>query len=169
MNLLCLHPFGLSSIVLFMAQREGLFQKHGVEIRLVPVGSTRIPEISESNPVGHIGAPAAIMRAAQGADLRILASLDDGRLTNCLVVSPDIKSAEDLRGRRLGARVVGAALWIHTVIALEQLGLDYVRDNIEILPIGDPPQIMQAVPRKNWLRASDSRARPRRYERVLMM
>jgi hypothetical protein len=37
MNLLCLHAVGLSSIVLFMAQREGLFQKHGVEIRLVPV------------------------------------------------------------------------------------------------------------------------------------
>jgi NitT/TauT family transport system substrate-binding protein len=145
MNLLYLHAVGLSSIVLFVAQREGLFQKHGVDIQLVPVGSTKIPEISEANPVGHIGAPATIMRAAKGANLRILASLDDGRLLNCLVVTPDIRSAEDLRGRRLGARVVGAALWIHTVIALEQLGLDYVRDNIEILPIGAPPQVVQAL------------------------
>jgi len=41
--------------------------------------------------------------------------------------------------------VTGAALWIHTVLALEQLGLDPTRDNITILPIGDPSQVTQAL------------------------
>jgi ABC-type nitrate/sulfonate/bicarbonate transport system substrate-binding protein len=36
-------------------------------------------------------------------------------------------------------------LWIHTVLALENLGLDPVRDNIGILPIGDPSIVMQAL------------------------
>jgi ABC-type nitrate/sulfonate/bicarbonate transport system substrate-binding protein len=144
-NLLSLQAVGLSSIVLFVAQREGLLAKHGVSVHLVPVGNGQVPELSEANPVGHIGAPAAIMRAARGADMKILASLDNGQLSNCLVVRPDIESAQDLRGRRLGARVVGAALWIHTVIALEQLGLDRERDDIDIASIGDPPQIVQAL------------------------
>ncbi len=47
--------------------------------------------------------------------------------------------------RRLGARVPGVALWIHTILALEQLGLNPKRDNISILPIGDPSQVMQAL------------------------
>jgi ABC-type nitrate/sulfonate/bicarbonate transport system substrate-binding protein len=41
--------------------------------------------------------------------------------------------------------VQGAALWIHTVLALEQLGLDPGKDGIDILPIGDPAKVMQAL------------------------
>jgi ABC-type nitrate/sulfonate/bicarbonate transport system substrate-binding protein len=136
---------GLSSIVLLIAQRHNFFKNHGVDVQLVAVRGTQIPELTDIHPVGHIGAPAAIMKAARGSELRILASLDSGRLFNQLVVSPNIKRPEDLRGKRLGARVAGAALWIHTVLALEQLGLDPSRDNISILPIGDPSQVMQAL------------------------
>lgn len=144
-NLLCLGAVGLSAIVLSIAQRHGFFKKHGASVQLVPVPGTQIPELTIANPVGHIGAPATIMRAAGGAALKILASLDCGRLSNHFVVSPTIATPEELRGKRLGARVTGAALWIHTVLALEQLGLDPKRDDISILPIGDPSQIMQAL------------------------
>jgi len=144
-NMLHLGAVGLSSIVLLIAQRHDFFKKHGVDVRLVAVTGTQIPELTEAHPAGHIGAPAAIIKAARGSELRILASLDSGRLFNHLVVSPDIKKPEDLRGKRLGARVTGAALWIHTVLALEQLGLDPTRDNITILPIGDPSQVTQAL------------------------
>jgi len=144
-NMLHLGAVGLSSIVLLLAQRHDFFKKHGVDVRLVAVKGTQIPELSEAHPAGHIGAPAAIIKAARGSELRILASLDSGRLFNQLVVRPDIKKPDDLRGKRLGARVTGAALWIHTVLALEQLGLDPTRDNITILPIGDPSQVTQAL------------------------
>jgi NitT/TauT family transport system substrate-binding protein len=144
-NMLHLGAVGLSSIVLLIAQRRDFFKKYGVDVRLVAVTGTQIPELTEAHPAGHIGAPAAIIKAARGSELRILASLDSGRLFNHLVVRPDIKKPEDLRGKRLGARVTGAALWIHTVLALEQLGLDPTRDNITILPIGDPSQVTQAL------------------------
>jgi ABC-type nitrate/sulfonate/bicarbonate transport system substrate-binding protein len=144
-NMLHLGAVGLSSIVLLLADQQDFFKKHGVNIRLIAVKGTQIPELSEAHPAGHIGAPAAIIKAARGSELRILASLDSGRLFNQLVVTPDIKKPEDLRGKRLGARVTGAALWIHTVLALEQLGLDPTRDNVTILPIGDPSQVTQAL------------------------
>jgi len=144
-DMLHLGAVGLSSIVLLIAQRLDFFKKHGVDVRLVAVTGTQIPELTEAHPVGHIGAPAAIIKAARGSELRILASLDSGRLFNHLVVRAGIKNPDDLRGKRLGARVTGAALWIHTVLALEQLGLDPTRDNITILPIGDPSQVTQAL------------------------
>jgi ABC-type nitrate/sulfonate/bicarbonate transport system substrate-binding protein len=144
-NMLHLGAVGLSAIVLLIAQRHGFFKNHGLDVRLVAVTGTQIPDLTDTHPVGHIGAPAAILKAARGSELRIVASLDSGRLFNQLVVNPTIKRPEDLQGKRLGARVAGAALWIHTVLALEKLGLDPTRDNITILPIGDPSQVMQAL------------------------
>jgi ABC-type nitrate/sulfonate/bicarbonate transport system substrate-binding protein len=144
-NMLHLGAVGLSTIVLHVADRQGFFKKHGVNIQLVPVTGTTIPELTDDNPVGHIGAPAAILKAARGSQLRILASFDSGQLFNHLIVAPSIKKPEDLRGKRVGARVKGAALWIHTVLALEQVGLDPAKDGIDILPIGDPAKVMQAL------------------------
>ena len=144
-NLLYLGAVGLGVIPLSITQRQGLFKKHGVDVQLVPVPGTQVPKLTPENPVGYIGAPAALMRVAEGVDLKILASFDNGRLSNHLVARPGINGPDDLRGKRLGARVTGAALWIHSILALEQLGLDSRRDNISILPIGDPPQIAQAL------------------------
>ena len=144
-NLLRLGAVGLSSIVPAVAQANGLFEKHDLDVQLVPVLGTAVPEFTTTNPIGHIGAPAAVMRASGGADLRLLASFDTARLSSCLVVRPGIDTADELRGRRLGARVTGAAMWIHTVLALEALGLDWAKDQISIAEVGDPTDIMHAL------------------------
>src|SRR6185437_5152660 len=72
-NMLHLGAVGLSSIVLLIAQRHNFFERHGVDVRLAAVTGTQIPELSEIHPVGHIGAPAAIIKAATGGELKILA------------------------------------------------------------------------------------------------
>ena len=144
-KLLSLKAVGLGAIILDIAGRYGLFTRHGADVDLVPVTGIQIPNLTKAVPMGYIGAPAALMRAAGGTKLKILASFDDARLSNRLVVSPAIATPDQLRGRRLGARVTGAAMWLHTVLALEKLGLDPVRDEIEILEIGDPPKIIAAL------------------------
>jgi ABC-type nitrate/sulfonate/bicarbonate transport system substrate-binding protein len=144
-NMLHLGAVGLTSLMLHLANGQGIFAKHDLNIQLVPVTGTQIPDLTEDNPVGHIGAPAAMIKASRGSDLRILASFDSGKLLNHFVVAPGIRSPQDLKGKRVGARVKGAALWIHTVLALEKLGLESNRDGIEILSIGDPSKIVQAL------------------------
>jgi ABC-type nitrate/sulfonate/bicarbonate transport system substrate-binding protein len=144
-NLLCLGAAGIGSVVLAIADRLKLFQKHGVDVRLVPVPGTQIPNLTTTNPMGLIGAPAALMRAAGGTDLKILASFDNALLSGALIVRSEISKPEQLKGKRLGARVVGAALWLHTMLALEKLGLDPIRDGIEIAEIGDRNAIMAAL------------------------
>ena len=136
---------GIAGVPLSIAQEQGLFIKHGVEVRLVFVPGPDIPLLTGENPFGHIGAPAVLLRTAEGADLKILGSFNTGRLSSHVVARPDIKKPEDLRGKRFGVRALGAGVWIQTILALEYLGLDPKRDNISTLPIGDSPQRVRAL------------------------
>ena len=134
-----------NDILLSTAQEQGLFTKHGVAVQILPVSEIDVPRLTGENPIGLIGFPAALLRAASGADLRILASFETGRYSDYLVARPDIKNPEDLRGKRLGVRVIGAGTWIRTILALEHMGLDPKRENISILSIGGATQIARAL------------------------
>lgn len=132
-------------VLLAIAEQQGLFRKYGVDVRSVAVKGATIPRLTPDLPLGMIGEPAALLQAAEGADLRLVASFSDIKLSGHLVARPGINTPTDLRGKRLGARVIGAGLWISTVLALEQLGLDLQRDQIKILPVGNPVQIFRAL------------------------
>jgi len=111
-------------VLLAMAEQQGLFGKYGVEVRSVAVKGATVPRLTADMPLRMIGEPAALLQTAEGADLRLVASFSDIKLSGHLVARPGIKTPEDLRGKRLGARVIGAGLWISTILALEQLALD---------------------------------------------
>jgi ABC-type nitrate/sulfonate/bicarbonate transport system substrate-binding protein len=147
-NMLCLDAIGPCSTLVTIAHRQGFFARRGVDLRPVRVTGTNIPGPTPDNPVGHIGVPAALMRASNGAGLKIVACFDASRLSSCLVVSSEIRTARQLQGKRLGARVEGAAMWIHTVFALERLGLQPERDQSSIVEIGDPLDITEALERR---------------------
>jgi len=132
-------------VLLAIAEREGLFKKRGVNVRSAATKGATVPRLSADMPLGMIGEPAALLQAAQGTDLRLVASFSDIRLSGDLVARPGINTPEDLRGKRLGARVIGAGLWISTILALELLGLDPRRDQITILPVGNPVEIFRAL------------------------
>ena len=134
--------FGLP---LATAQEHELFAKHGVEVRLVFVPGPDVPRLTKDNPLGYIGPPAVLLKAAEGSELKILGSFIADRAAGQLVARPEITKPEELRGKRVGVRALGAALWIQTMLALEHLGLDPNRDNITALPIGDSPQLVQAL------------------------
>jgi ABC-type nitrate/sulfonate/bicarbonate transport system substrate-binding protein len=132
-------------VLLAMAEQQGLFGKYGVDVRSVAVKGATVPRLTADMPLGMIGEPAALLQAAEGADLRLVASFSDIKLSGHLVARPGIENPGDLRGKRLGARVIGAGLWISTILALEQLALDPRRDEITILPVGNPVQIFRAL------------------------
>jgi ABC-type nitrate/sulfonate/bicarbonate transport system substrate-binding protein len=132
-------------VLLAMAEQQRLFGKYGIDVRSVAVQGATVPRLTADMPLGMIGEPAALLQAAEGADLRLVASFSDIKLSGHLVARPGITTPGDLRGKRLGARVIGAGLWISTVLALEQLALDPRRDEITILPVGNPIQIFRAL------------------------
>jgi NitT/TauT family transport system substrate-binding protein len=132
-------------VLLAMAEQQNLFEKYDVDVRSVAIKGATVPRLSADIPLGMIGEPAALLQAAQGADLRLVASFSDIRLSGHLVARPGVYTPADLCGKRLGARVIGAGLWISTILALERLGLDPRRDQIAILPVGNPVEIFRAL------------------------
>ena len=135
------------TIPLIIAQEQGLFAKHGLEARIVLIrgAPTLVASlISGDLEVGYTGGPAVVGAAAQGIYLRILSSISS-RLTHTLIANPSIKSAEQLRGKRMGIQSIGGSTWMHTMLALEHVGLDAKRDNISLLVIGDSVLIGQSL------------------------
>src|SRR5262245_19945869 len=132
-------------VLLAVAEQEALFQKYGVNVRSVGIKGATVPRLTADMPLGMIGEPAALLQATEGADLRLVASFSDIKLSGHLVARPGIKTPGDLRGKRLGARVIGAGLWISTILALERLALNPQRDQISILPVGNPVQMFHAL------------------------
>jgi ABC-type nitrate/sulfonate/bicarbonate transport system substrate-binding protein len=132
-------------VLLEIAREQALFEKLGIDVRPVPARGATVPRLSDEVPLGLIGAPAALLQVAEGADLRLIATLSTTNLSGHLVARPGIKTAQDLRGKRLGVRVIGAGIWISTILALEQLGLDPKRDDITPVPVGSPSQILRAL------------------------
>ena len=137
---------GPGVIPLVIAHDQRLFANQSIEPRLVPLGPASPPRLTAENPIGLFGAPAALLQAAHGADLKILATLATARLSGHLIAKPEIKTPQDLRGKRFGVGYqIGAGLWINTVLALQHLGLDLRRDAIAFVEIGDLTKIAEAL------------------------
>jgi len=137
---------GSGAVPVAIAHDQELFVKHGIEPRLVAVGPDTPARVTAENPIGLFGAPAALLQAAQGTDLKILATLATARVSGHLITKPEIKTPQDLRGKRFGVGYqIGAGLWINTVLALQHLGLDLRRDDVTFVTIGDLTKIAQAL------------------------
>jgi NitT/TauT family transport system substrate-binding protein len=134
-------------IPLVIAQEQGLFAKHGIESRLVLIrgAPTLVASlISGDIDLGYTGGSAVLGAAAGGVNLKILASISS-RLTHTIIASPNIKKAEDLRGKKFGIQSIGGSTWMHTMLGLEYVGLDPKRDNLSLLVIGDSVLIGHAL------------------------
>src|SRR5215470_12704813 len=135
------------TLPLIIAQEQGLFAKEGIEARLVLVKGAPIlvaSLVSGDIEVGYTGGPAVMGAAAQGIYLKILASVSS-KLTHTVIANPNIKTAENLKGKKFGIQSIGGSTWMHTMLALEHIGIDPKRDNISLLVIGDSVLIGQAL------------------------
>jgi ABC-type nitrate/sulfonate/bicarbonate transport system substrate-binding protein len=127
---------------LMAAQQQGFFGKHNIEVKLVPASGATVPRVSDAIPFGLIGAPAALKQVAHGTNLKLIASFYRARLVSKLVARPGISSASELRGKRVGVRVIGAGIWIDTVVALRQLQMEPTA--VEFVSVGGPADILEA-------------------------
>jgi NitT/TauT family transport system substrate-binding protein len=135
------------TIPLIIAQEQGLFAKQGIEARVVLIKGAPILGaglVSGELEVGYTGGTSVLGAAAQGSYLKILSSISS-KLTHTMLASPNLKAAEQLRGKRFGIQSMGGTTWMHTILGLEHVGLDVKRDNINILVIGDSVLIGQSL------------------------
>ncbi|MGH7852048.1 MAG: ABC transporter substrate-binding protein [Candidatus Binatia bacterium] len=136
-----------SALSLWVAQEQGIFAKHGVAAQLILIrgGSTLVASLLTGEiQMAFTSGVSVLGAAAQGVDVKMLTSISN-RVSWKLVAGPQIKRAQDLRGKRFGVQSIVGSTWMYAMLALEQLGLEPKRDNITFLPIGDPVVITQAL------------------------
>ena len=136
-----------SALSLWIAQEQGIFKKHGVEAQTILMrgGPTLVTSLVTGDiHLGFTTGVSVLGAAAQGADIRMLTSTSN-KVSWKLMVKPQIKTAQDLRGKRIGVQSIVGSTWMNSMLALEVLGLEPKRDNISFLPTGDPVTMSQAL------------------------
>jgi ABC-type nitrate/sulfonate/bicarbonate transport system substrate-binding protein len=134
-------------VPLWIAEEQGILSKYGIDSEQVFIrgAPTLVAGLASGDiHVASTGGTAMLAAIAAGHDLKILAAFST-RNTYDLVARPNIKRAEDLRGKRFGVTSIGGTVWMGALLWLEHFGLDVQRDQIQFQVIGDQTIQMQAM------------------------
>ncbi|HEX9144290.1 MAG TPA: ABC transporter substrate-binding protein [Candidatus Binatia bacterium] len=130
--------------VLWVADYSGLFKRNNIDLEIIympgniSISSLVSGEIQFGQMTGALMSPARL----QGSDPVMLASVQ-GYLDDRLVVRPDIKSMEQLKGKRIGISRFGAASHMRVLNLLPRFGLS--EKDVTFLQIGDTPARVVAL------------------------
>ncbi len=118
------------------AYEAGIFARHGLDVQLTFISSAQtVPAaIAGEVDVSFGGGYAVVASRLGGSDLLIFFNVTNWNPYE-LMVTPDITSAADLRGKRLGVSRLGSASDVATRVALQKLSLVPERD-VVILQMG---------------------------------
>lgn len=135
---------------LWVAKDKKIFEKHGVDVQMIFVMGGAL--VSQMLAAGEIqvaaNAPAALISLiAGGTDIAMFIGISNTSPFT-LITQPTIKTAADLKGKRLGTARFGGSSHISALIALDQLGLDPKRDRIILMQTGLDPERMAALEQK---------------------
>jgi NitT/TauT family transport system substrate-binding protein len=135
---------------LWVARDKKIFDKYGVDVQLIFVMGGAL--VSQMLAAGEIqvaaNAPAALVSLiAGGTDIALFLGISNTSPFT-LVTQPSIKTAAQLKGKRLGTARFGGSSHVSALIALDHLGLDAKRDNVILLQTGLDPERMAALEQK---------------------
>ena len=122
------------AIPLWVARDGGYFQKNGLDVTIQLISGAAASMstlLSGKVQFGNLGGSAVLTAAAGGADTVILGS-DSPVMPYKLYVPADIKTAADLKGKKVDLGTIGSAVDVATKIGLRQLGLDPDKDVVYV-------------------------------------
>jgi NitT/TauT family transport system substrate-binding protein len=129
----------------WIAKDAGIFAKHGLDVDLLFTGGGRAITslLGGDTPIVTVGGPSAIAARLAGSDVIITAHVFDTILYS-LIVTPEIRTLADLKGKKLGASRFGSATDFALRYVLKQNGFDPVRD-VVIFQIGGQSETLAAL------------------------
>jgi NitT/TauT family transport system substrate-binding protein len=134
-------------IPLWTAQEQGFFAKYGIESEpvLIRGGTTLVTGLAAGDvQIGRTAGAAILAAVSAGHPLKMVATFCS-RNSYDVVVRPNIKRVEDLRGKRIAINSLGGGTWMGAMLWLEHFGLDAQRDHILLQSVGDQGVQSQAV------------------------
>jgi NitT/TauT family transport system substrate-binding protein len=132
---------------LWVAQDEGFLGKTGInsELVFIPGPPIVIASLNRGDiALAMVGGSTVLAGAAGGIDLKIIAAILN-RVPHDFVVRPEIKTPQDLRGKRVGVTALGGTAWMAAMFALDQIGLNAEKDHITLSSLGDQRLVSQAL------------------------
>jgi NitT/TauT family transport system substrate-binding protein len=141
-----LGSISLQSGLVHIAIDRGLFAKYGLftESVYIPGGSTNVQVlVSGSLDVSQLSGAPGVAANLEGADLVYFLGLLD-KLNYQLVTRPEVKSVEQLKGRKFAVSRFASSADFGMRALLKRLGVEPVQE-ATILQIGDEPARIAAV------------------------
>ena len=127
------------------ANDRGLLKKYGFDSEIIAMqGGTQLAQavIGASIPIAVMGG-AYLTAAVRGADLVMIATHMD-KFPYSLIVKPNIKKVEDLKGTKLAISRFGSSSDAGLRVALQKLGLNPDKD-VTILQVGGQTERFAAL------------------------
>ena len=134
--------------VLYVAQDQGYFRKHGIDLTFVQVrnGPVAMSALSSGESHFHWGSVsgANLGAIAEGADLVFVAGFIN-RLSGMFLANPRVKTPMDLKGKSIGVNSLSGGGWIFSMLMLDYWGLVPERDKIQFRSLGEQAIMAQGV------------------------
>jgi NitT/TauT family transport system substrate-binding protein len=129
---------------LWMAKEIGGFAKEGLDVEVISMSSVlSLPAlIANEVDVIQVSAVPLINASLRGFDVVFLAGLLNTMIWD-LYARPDIKSAEQLKGKIVGTERPGSPVAYGTLVALRKLGL--TPKDVQLRPLGGTVQTAAAL------------------------
>jgi NitT/TauT family transport system substrate-binding protein len=131
---------------LWVAQDYGYFRRHGLEVQLLYIGGGSVATqalLGGDVQFVRLGANAIVQASLRGASIKMI-----GNTINTLVFSlmarPEIQTAKDLKGRKIGLTRLGGSTDFALDLALKKWGLRRGAD-VAVLQTGGMPQLLGAI------------------------
>src|SRR2546425_9300977 len=130
---------------LWATKEGGFFEKSGLDVNLSNIASAQgVPAVLAGQVTfAQVGGSEVMAAVANGADLIVIAPLA-GVYPFVLEVAADIKTVDDLKGKKIGVAGPGPSSGIATRVALRKMGLDPDKD-VVIQAVGSAPNRTAAL------------------------
>lgn len=130
----------------WIAEEAGLFKKYDLDVPLVFVtpGAPSVAAIlSGDSEVAVIGAASITRPVVQGNKDPVLIGGIKSILTHSIIAKPDIKTPEQLKGKRIGVSRIGSNPHYFAVQALRHFGID--SREVSYIQAGGAPETLAAL------------------------
>jgi NitT/TauT family transport system substrate-binding protein len=132
-------------IAVWIAKEGGYLAEHGIDADLIYIPATTATQalIAGEIQLAQVTGVSTAGAILSGADVRIIASVQN-KLAGSIYARPEIKSPEQLKGKRLGVSRFGALSDTAAAIFLEHYGLKRGTD-VAIIQMGGLPEVITAL------------------------
>jgi NitT/TauT family transport system substrate-binding protein len=138
----CYSSIAATSITTWVPYEAGIYKKYGLDVRIIYVaGAQAITTLvsSDTQIVQGLGAAAALSRLS-GSDATVIGTTINV-IPMSLVTTPDIVTAQDLKGKTFGVSRFGSLTDLGLRKAVGEFGLDPNKD-IKMIQTGGVPEIL---------------------------